>query len=224
MIKQTGILAVILLILPLCLQAQRKDLETRYSLDIRKSLDRGPDLALELEQRFRYNSSLYDRTQLTLAAAYDLNRHLEVAAGVRGLVVQTRETGLQPRYRIQTDATGSGALGPLDLSLRVRFQYGFDDLSQFGAYGVNAVVNRYRFKTTYPIFGTRFTLDASAESWGLLTRNQGRFFRRMRYTAGAIYRLDFTSSILLRYMLEDEFNRANPAQTHIVSLAYRKSF
>jgi hypothetical protein len=38
----------------------------------------------------------------------------------------------------------------------------------------------------------------------------------MRYSGGVEYALNFSSSLTLRYILEDEFNVKDPLQSHIL--------
>jgi hypothetical protein len=226
MIKLTWtalLMAVLLCINGNGLLGQKKDFQSWYEAGVKMGPVRGVDLSAEIEQRFKSNSTQYDRTLLTLAASYGLNRYMDVSGGVRMLMVADRELHLEPRYRVHADASGGYTLGDVDLTLRVRFQYGFEEFIYFNDFHSSPFVNRNRLKADYHIFGTRFGLFASLESWGLFASNDGRFFKRMRYSAGTSYAINFRSELSLRYLLEDEFNQANPLQSHILVLGFAYS-
>lgn len=199
---------------------QQKDFQTWYEAKVQKGLKNGIDFSGEIEQRFRYNSTQFDRTLLTVAASYDPLDYLRVGGGVRMLLVSDRELIVRPRYRFHADATGKYSWFDVNFSLRVRFQYGFEEFLYFSQVRDNIFVNRNRLKAAYSIFGTRFDIFTSIETWGLFGSLDGRFFKRMRYSAGASYRLNMWSDVSLRFMLEDEFNQSNPGQAGILVFGY----
>jgi hypothetical protein len=205
------------------LSGQRKDFQTWYEAEVDKGLKNGIDLSAEFEQRLKNNSTRYDRTLVTLAAEYDLKDYLSTAGGLRMLLVSDNESGVHPRYRIHADARGSYSLYDVALSLRVRFQYGFEEMIYSNDIGDNSFMNRYRLKAAYHFFGTRIGVFTSLESWGLFGSNNGRFFKKMRYVAGASYELNFRSEFSLRYILEDEFNQVNPLTSYILVFGYSHS-
>lgn len=199
---------------------QQKDFHTWFEAEVQKGLKNGIDLSGEFEQRFSNNSTQYDRTLLTVSASYDPLDYLSTGGGIRFLTAADREGNLQPGFRINADASGKYTWSVVDFSLRVRFQYGFEEFIYFASLSENAFVNRYRAKAAYHIFGTRIDVYATVEPWGLINRYDGRFFKRMRYTAGLTYNLNFQSKVGLRYILEDEFNKVNPMQSHILVFSY----
>jgi hypothetical protein len=129
-----------------------------------------------------------------------------------------------PRYRIHFQATGSYDISDFSFSLRTRLQYGFEDFLLFTDLRDNALVIRNRLKGQYHIFGTKFDLFATVESWHNLSKLPAPAFRNMRYSAGLRYGLNFTSAFSLRYIFEDEFNVNNPDRLHILLLSYDHSF
>ena len=205
------------------LYGQQKDFQTWFEAEVEKSLKNGIDLSGEFEQRFYDNSTRYDRTQLTLSASYDPLYYLSVGGGLRLLSAADKDGDLHPAYRIHADASAKYTEWGVDFSLRVRFQYGFEEFFYITSFSENAFVNRYRAKAAYHIFGTRFDVFASLEPWGLINNYNGRFFKKMRYAAGGSYRLNIRSEVGLRYILEDEFNRLNPQQSHIFVFSYSYS-
>jgi len=195
---------------------QQKDFQSWYELELNAGLKNGIDLCLEAEQRFENNSMQYDRSLVTLEAVYDLTGWFNAEIGVRGLLRMNRERRLQPQYRIHTDATFSQSISGLDCSLRTRLQYGFDELDLLEDEGDNKLVNRNKLRIDYHIFGTRLEIMAYVESFHLLNGSPLRPFKKMRYSAGIQYMVNFRSDISLRYILEDEFNVPDPLQCHIL--------
>jgi hypothetical protein len=226
MIKRTGIFLGLSVIFAMSLSGQTKDFQIWLEAKFQKDLNKDLGISAELGQRFRDNSTKYDRTLLTLDANYDLGKYrsagFAVGGGVRFIMASNQESAISPRYRVHADATGEIGVKDVDLSLRVRFQYGFEEFTYFTSVRDNTFLNRYRLKAEYHIFGTRFSVDGYLEPWGLITGNRGRFFRRMRYSAGVSYTLDFVSELSFRYILEDEFNQVDPMRTTILVFGYTR--
>ena len=225
-IKQAGSLLFITLFLISaadCLYGQRKDFQSWYEVELDRGFKNGLGLSAEIEQRFRNNSSRYDRSLVTIAAEYDFGDYLSAAAGARMLMASDREMNIQPRYRFHADGTGRYALSELDLSFRVRLQYGFEDFMYLTDFQQDNLMGRFRIKAAYHLFGTRIDVFTLAESWGLFSSADGRFFKQLRYSAGASYSLSFRSELGLRYILEDEFNQVNPLRSHILVLGFAYS-
>ena len=213
------------LILPvLQIQGQQKDFQSWWEVDLHRELSGGFELAVELEQRFRNNSLQYDRTLATLSGSYLVNRYLKVEAGVRAVAVQDRELQIHSKFRGHADALAHYSVSGTDLSLRVRFQYGFDDIVNLGYFRLNTLVNRNRLKLDHHLFGSRFTAFGSVESWHLLGDSYAGFAYKMRYSGGLEYALSFASRLKLRYILEDEFNVKDPLQSHVLLLGFRHNF
>lgn len=205
------------------LSGQQKDFMTWFEAQFDKKLNKKLDLSAEFEQRFKNNSLGYDRTMVTVVTEYDIKDYLEVAGGLRALLKTDKEENLGVRYRLHLDATAGYPVRDTDLSLRIRLQYGIDDLNRVGDLNSNNLVNRCRIKAAHHIFGTRFELFGSLEGMFMLSGNPARNFYAIRYSAGAQYALNFSSEFSLRYMLEDEFNVVDPLQGHIVVFGYSLS-
>ena len=220
----TLILFLLIFFSPLDLQGQVKDFQSWWELEVSKKISGRLDLNGELEQRFKNNSLQYSRTLLTLGASYDLWDYFRLAGGARAVFVMDGEQQMHARYRLHMDGMGSYDLSGFDLSLRVRLQYGFEDVPAFSYFRFNALVNRNRLKLAHHIFGTRFGWFATIESWHGSNNESEWLTFAMRYSAGARFTPNFTSRFSLRYILEDEFNVINPRQLHVVVLGYTYRF
>jgi len=217
----------VFLLFALCLTAgtlfsQVRDFQSWYEVEIRKDVAGDLRFSLEAEQRFRSNSTRFDRFLVTLDADYELADYLSAGAGFRVLAAADAEGSIRPRYRTHADATGEISVLETDLSLRARLQYGFEDFQYFTEIGGNNLTGRLRLQAQKHIFGTRFTLDGSLEPWVRFDRERGSYLRSMRYAGSVSYALGFLSEIHLRYMFEDEMNRARPARYHILVLGFTR--
>jgi Protein of unknown function (DUF2490) len=202
------------------LRAQAKDFQSWWELGLNKKLTSRFDLDGELEQRFQNNSLQYSRSLATLGASYDLFDFLEVGGGARTVFLLDEEQQMHLRYRFNLDLEGSTKLSRLDLSLRTRLQYGFDDFMEFSYFRLNSTVNRNRLKGVYHIFGSKFDCFSSVESWHGANREKQWLTFAMRYSLGVRYSMNFRSRFSLRYIMEDEFNLINPEQLHVLVLSY----
>ena len=218
--KYALIFLLFLLLIPGELPGQQKDFQSWWEFSIDKELSNRFDLSGEIEQRFKNNSLQYDRSLVTVAGEYGINDYLDVAAGFRAILDSNREMELNAKYRLHMDATGRYSISEFDLSLRVRFQYGFEDLLDPLFFDVNNFVNRSRLKVAHHIFGTRLGWFGTVESWHLLNDQPNRLLYKMRYSAGVKYALNFKSQISIRYILEDELNVVNPLQSHILVFGF----
>jgi hypothetical protein len=202
------------------LQGQFRDFQTWWELELDKEITGRLELNGELEQRFRNNSLQYASTTGTLGATYRLSDFLSLAGGVRTILRMNPEQNMYARYRTHMDVTGGYDLSGYNLSLRVRFQYGFDEMMAIRYFRINSLVNRNRLKVSHHFYGTRFDWFASVESWHGSNNESQWITWAMRYSAGASYSLNFRSRLSLRYILEDEFNVPNPLQLHILVIGY----
>jgi len=206
------------------LKAQQKDFGSWWELKVNGGLNSGINLTGELEQRMVANSLRYDRTLLTVSADYDPTDYLNVAGGFRTLFLTDRESRVYSRYRVHADVRAHHSFSRTDLSFRLRFQYGFEDILYVGYFSQNNFLSRQRLKLRYSFYGTRLEAFGSLENWIRFNDNKGRPFYKIRGTAGTEYRLTMHSGLNIRYILEHEFNSVRPVQLHILALGYSYTF
>jgi len=206
------------------LQGQVKDFQSWWELEFNKEVSGRLDLNAEIEQRLKNNSLQYSRTLFTLGATYDVLDFLRLGGGARAVLVMDGEQEIHARYRLHLDGLGTYDLEGYDLSLRARFQYGFQDNFTFRYMNFKGFVNRYRLKVAHHIFGTRFGWFASVESWHGASAQSRWLTNGIRYSAGLRFSPGFTSRFSLRYILEDEFNVVNPKLLHVVVAGYTYRF
>jgi len=206
------------------LHGQQKDFGTWWEFKADGGFNNGIGLSGELEQRMDGNSLQYDRTLLTVGSNYDLKDYLNVSAGFRTVFITDREMRLHTRYRIHADARVHHLFSRTDLSFRLRFQYGFEDILFIGYFSQNNFLSRQRLKISHDIFGTRLRAFGSLENWIRFNDLYGLPFYKIRFTAGTQYRFSLHSRLSIRYILEHEFNTLYPTQYHILALGYSYKF
>lgn len=226
-IKQAGIVQLIcfftLILTTGDLHGQQKDFGTWWEFELSGRMQNKLQISGEIEQRMKENSLQFDRTLLTLGANYDVLDYLNLEAGFRTLFITDPENRLNSRYRLHMDATGHHTFNRTQLSLRLRFQYGFEDILYFGSFSENSFASRQRLKLVQSFYGSRFGVFASLENWVRFNDLYGRPLNKMRLVLGTNYKLGRQSKIGLRYIFENEFNRANPRQVHVLALSYAYS-
>ena len=203
---------------------QQKDFGSWWEIQMSGRLENKLNLTGEVEQRLKENSLQFDRTLLTLGADYNVLDYLNLAAGFRTIFITDPESRLHTRYRIHTDATGHYELNRTDLSFRLRFQYGLEDILYIGYFSENNFMSRQRFKVTHDFYGTRLGAYGSMENWIRFSDRFGRPFYKLRLVAGVKYNLSRQSKISLRYIFENEYNRVNPFQIHVLAAGYAYRF
>ncbi len=223
-IKQSGVFQLIFFIFLLLstteLFGQQKDFGSWWEFEMSGRLKNDLKLSGELEQRFKENSLQFDRTLLTLGGEYNVLDYLNLAAGIRTIFITDPESRLHTRFRLHTDATGFYDFDRTELSFRLRFQYGFEDIFFIGYFSENNFVSRQRIKVAHDFFGTRLGIFGSLENWIRFNDRYGRPLYKIRMVVGTQYDLGRQSRISLKYIFENEFNNVNPFQIHVLALGY----
>jgi hypothetical protein len=222
--KQSGVFQLIFIFILFLsapvLYGQQKDFGSWWEFEMDGRLKNNIKLSGELEQRFKENSLQFDRTLLTLGGEYNVLDYLNLAVGIRTIFITDPESRLHTRFRIHTDATGFYDFDRTELSFRLRFQYGFEDIFFIGYFSENNFVSRQRIKVAHDFFGTRLGIFGSLENWIRFDDRYGRPLYKIRLVAGTQYNLGRQSRISLRYIFENEFNSVNPLQIHVLAMGY----
>lgn len=108
---------------------------------------------------------------------------------------------------------------------RIRYQFSFDRLYETADY--NAEFDqaiRLKPSIKYKIKKSNFTPLVSIEYfYNPKFEETGRRFVKYRFTAGTEFDLDKKNSFTLAYILDQQYNVANPKRQHILSLSYARS-
>lgn len=215
-----GVTISILLFTGASLSGQYSDFRLWTGLEISKKLNNKLDAKLDLGQRFKDNSTRYDRSLVTASLRYEPVKDFEIRGGYRYILLKDKRLNLVSRYRINLDAVYSYDIGELSMSFKERVQYGFDDLNSIDYLYVNKLTSRTRAEASYHIFSTPLSMFASYELFISLNRQDFGLPLVHRYKAGLSYDLSFKNSIEIAYILDNEVNSVNPLRSHILSISY----
>jgi hypothetical protein len=115
-------------------------------------------------------------------------------------------------------------ISSFSLGLREQVQYGFNDLNTIDYYFENKLMSRTRVSAKYAIFGTPLAVHSSYEFFLNLNSLFGVMPSAHRIKAGVEYSFSGKSELDISYMLEEEFNTANPVRSHILALTFGYKF
>jgi hypothetical protein len=180
--------------------------------------------SIELEQRFKSNLSLFDKTIVEPEISYAIFNNLKVGLVWRSLVEQNSQYQRQFQHRGGIFASYKTDIDDFVVKLKAGLQYGFDDLSGPSKNNQRKLVDRNSISVEYNWFGTKITPFAEYEIFCHLNHPQGAIFNQFRIKAGTAYRLGKKSEINLYYMFENEFNVSNPSDSHILGIGYSYKF
>lgn len=212
-----GIISILGLLFLFLSPVKGQDFQTRANFEVAMDLTKDLEASLELGQRFKYNSSAYDRSLLTAALTYDLPKGFSIGAGARYLVVEN-DGYLESRYRFHGDVKYRWKISDFQIKFRDRIQYGFDDISSYLSFG-NKLTNRTRAGVQYGIFGTPISVYSSFEIYLVLNDPRNAAYSLNKVVAGMSWDLPKKLNLKLYYLLEAEINRAYPQQAHIAVAA-----
>jgi len=202
------------------LYGQVTDFQTAWEAKLVKEFKAGIDLGLSLEQRFRENSTLYDRTMSTLETSYKLAKGFRITTGARWIIMKNPRLEFENRFRIHADLSYKVPVKPVSISLRSMVQYGFDEQLLREETALSAVYDRNRIELGYHFFGTKWSVQAGYELYTQLFNREGVAFCRSKTTAGISYDISARSSLSLSYLYDREFNKADPQHAHMPGLSY----
>lgn len=227
--------------------AQSDDFGVWASVAAEKKIDKRLSVGLEGEMRTRNNVGTFDRWSLGGDVDYKLLSWLKASAGYTFLWdhnaryrydddgdVKKEAHYWGPRHRVQVSLTGSCDVGPLELSLRERWQYTYrpeqtvdryvvkdDDYESKTYSGKGKNVLRSRLQLSYKIAGCPVKPYVSAELYNAWS------VEKVKYTVGANWKLNKQHTLGLYYRYqdvraeEDEFDKVN---SHILGVEYKFKF
>jgi hypothetical protein len=206
------------------LDAQVTDFQTVWEGSLEKDFKSGVDAGLSLEQRFRENSLLYDRTQTTLEAAYTIGKGIGISAGARWILLRDTHLELGNRFRIHAALSYKAGISSFSVSLRSMVQHGFDEQVLREEPGNIKVYDRNRVELGYHFFGTKWSVEGGYELYTLLFNHEGILFCRSKTTLSMSYDINSRNCLKFNYLYDHEFNQSDPQSAHMPGLSYSYKF
>lgn len=200
--------------------AQSDDFRTRAGIKASHQFANELNTSLEIQGRFRANSTLFHRLMLEPDISYDLPYNFRIGAGWRSELNQSIKRNRSVRHRISGYARYKFDLGDFEYALKSQLQYGSDEIT-FSSFQNNTLTNRNSFEIAYNWFGQKITPYAEYEFHTHVNNSNGSIINQMRYTFGASYKLRKGRSFDLFYLFEDEMNVVSPVDSHSLGLIFK---
>lgn len=204
--------------------AQQQDFQSRIGLDVSGDVASDFEWSAKVQQRWRYNSSLNDRTLLQGGFTYSPLGYLKLGVGYRGSFIHLQDKPSVYKQRMHFDLVLSERFDRFKFAYRSRLQYGFDDFQTFSFVGGQALTWRNRIGVKYYPFGWSLRPQASVELFNKLNSTDERSLSGVRYIIGSEYLLNQHMSVSLNYMLNKELNDSNPMTENILSASFSYRF
>jgi predicted porin len=206
------------------LYSQNQDFRSWWNVDVSTDINKDLAASFKLGQRFRSNSLQFDRSLATFALEVDLPKGFSAEGGIRYILLKDDGRNFVSRYRIHGDISYSHRFDRLRIAFRERVQYGFDDLNSIDDYSSNKLTNRNRASVKYDIFGIPFSLQASYEIFLAIGGEEKLLISDHRIRAGFEYKISQNTDLDVYYLLDQEVNRNDPLQSHILLVTLGYSF
>jgi len=214
----------LLLIVSPSLKAQEQDFQTRFGIDAEGDIIDDLAWGVKVQQRWRYNSSVNDRTLLQGEIEYSPLSFLSVGVGYRASFVDKQEDGLVYKQRFQGDLALDHRIDRFKFTYRSRLQYGFDDFQTLYFVEGESFTWRHRLAVKYYPFGLALRPQASVEIFQKVNAPDERGLDGIRYILGAEYLLSHQMSVGLDYIFNKEMNVSNPLTEHTLSASLSYEF
>lgn len=206
------------------LSAQQEDFQTRIGVDVSGDVFDDFAWSVKAQQRWRYNSSVNDRSLLQGGLSYAPLSFLKIGVGYRASFIHQQEGSFVYKQRMHTDVILDHRLDRFKFIYRSRLQYGFDDFHTFSFVGAEALTWRHRIGVKYAPFGLSLRPQASVEIFHKLNATDERGWSGIRYIVGTEYLLNQHLSLSLDYILNKEINVSNPFTENVISASISYSF
>ncbi len=192
-------------------QEVSNDFQTRTEVMISwKALDK---ITLSLTPELRMDKAFQvDKYLLESDVSYTPVKGLSLGGTYRFVINPRNNNPTEYLHRFALDATYEHKIKRWEPSLRIKYTNYTEDISQ-------GEFLRYRARLVYDIKNSKITPLLAAEAFHDLVDNQ---MHKMRYTAGARYRINKNNRIELRYILD--YYLQEYQNKHIINLRYRYKF
>ena len=221
-IKNSFLLLLLTFSSALC--AQQEDFQTRLGVEVSGDLVGDFEWSAKVQQRWRYNSSVNDRTFLQGGLSYAPYSFVKIGLGYRGSFINEEEGTFVYKQRMHTEVVGDYSIDRVKLVYRSRLQYGFNDFQTLSFVDGDAITWRNRLGIKYNPFGSSFRPQASIEIFNKLNVSDERSLEGVRYIIGTEYLLSQQLSVSVDFILNKELNDSDPMTENILSASLSYSF
>ncbi|HPS11758.1 MAG TPA: DUF2490 domain-containing protein [Prolixibacteraceae bacterium] len=202
--------------------AQTTDFRLRAGISVEKELSKKMAVAVGYEHR-SYNHFTLFQELVEPSVSYEVIKPLTIGAEWRIMADQNLKRRVSYKQRGAISLRYKKEIGDFDLKIKTAIQYGFDDLTNTSG-NFNKLINRNSVSIDYTIYKSKFAPFASYEFFYYLNDPHGGIINQSRLRAGTSYRLSKAAEISAYYLFENEFNVADPVDSHIVGFSFGYKF
>lgn len=202
---------------------QTKDAQLWTSVNFDKKLNNMFSLSVSEELRFTDNISEIGTFFTDLGIAFKLNKNWRLSGNYRFTNKQRLDDSYSKRHRYYFDLVYRNKFEKLTLSLRTRFQAQYADVNSSATGQVPEYYSRNKMSLKYDL-NKKYTPYAAAEIFLPLNGGKGIYIDNVRYSAGLEYSFNKISSLDIFYMIQQEYNKANPETDFVIGLGFNHSF
>ncbi len=212
-------LLVASLLLALPAKAQNTDLRARMGAVLSFDITQNLGASVELEQRFKNNMSVYDKSLVEPDIHYNFNKKLRMGMAWRSMYDRSAKGNYSLKHR------GSGyiryrfLINDFDFRIKSSLQYGVDDLTTSLLSTSNNLINRNSLTLKYKWFGKPITPEVACEFYYHINHPRSSIINQLRLKAGIEYRLNKKTDLGFYYLFDNEFNIAYPTDSHVVGIS-----
>ena len=220
------LLVILFLLISIFGFSQRRDIGVWTSVSVEgKVANKKLLLGGSLNMRLDRNSSMIASYFPEVYLEYKFWKMFTLGAEYRLNIKRASFGGFVPKHRAAAYFILKKDIAPLQASVRVKYQYGWDARKRTSffqpiashAMRVKVKISYINWKLIKPYIGNEFTYDFGHH-------DLGKRFNLYRLSAGLNFNLPKRHEIKLKYIYNLEINVVNPWREHIASVGYLYTF
>lgn len=211
---------VLVLLIPLCLQAQETDAQLWTRMALKWDPSDNTRLYIEEDIRFRENFSKLNKFHTEVGISQDLNKTWEIGGFYRWISLKDAYGSYDFRHRLATQLTYNYEVDDWKFWITPRLQFTFDDFNHSENWQIPETYLRGEIGVSYQSFNGKTEPYADFEIWHKIRKGLPDFVDQYRLTAGVEYKIDRNRrwDFFARYQQEIQVN--NPLTALIVGVGY----
>jgi len=211
------LVATVLVVSPA--KAQHTDLRARMGAALSFDITQNLGASVELEQRFKNNMSMYDKSLIEPDIHYNINKKLRMGLAWRAMYDRSLKGSYLLKHRGSAYIRYRFLIDDFDFRVKSSLQYGVDDLTTSLLSTSNNLINRNSLTIRYKWFGKPITPEVGCELYYHINHPRGSIVNQFRIKAGLEYRLNKKTDLGFYYLFDNEFNIAYPTDSHVLGIS-----
>jgi hypothetical protein len=204
------------------IRAQVNDAGLWTNITIEKKIIKGLDVILTEEVRMNENITEAGSFFTDIGADYKVFKGFKVGLFYRYINKRQLDNSYVRNHRFYADAAYKQKIKRFEAGYRIRFQTQYKG---FNTSETGRVPEWYFRQKVHLGYNTKSRFDPylDGELWYRLGPERSRF-DNLRISAGVVIKITKTQSIDIGYIINKEFNAADPCTDYVIFLGYKTSF